>query len=176
MVETEQIKKYQDYVSTSISKKEESLSEIQSINVEHVQSWRSYTSTLLTIDVGVIAGILTALSSPNGTVKNTFFALSAVCVLAFDTILIVMYSALVLYLEDKSLFSRKEFIIRSYDTLNELALKFLTQKKDFDEFKNAEILEIKRYADEESELSIKDLKREISPKWLLILSAFLSWG
>ncbi|MDB5244488.1 MAG: hypothetical protein JWN18_358 [Parcubacteria group bacterium] len=168
---------YQKFFNETTSDKKRTLAELQQLLIKTAEHWRAFTSTLLTIDIAVVAALLSVITSENShLIQNQSLSIVGVLFLVVDAILIVYYSIGALYNDDVSLSARNDFFEKANDEVIEMALEHIQAKKPFLEFDTAYVNKLADLVERERLLVSDAKKKEKSGKWLLLLGYLFILG
>jgi hypothetical protein len=167
---------YRKFFTETVSEKNETLTEINQLLILTAGHWRAFTSTLLTINIAVVAALLSVIASKGALIQDPTFAKVGILFLTLDAVLIVYYSVEVLYNDDDSLSKRYNFFRDTYDKRINIALEHINRLTPFIEFDEADTNKMKEFSKLEMVLISDAKKREKSGGWLLMLGYLFILG
>lgn len=170
-------KSYLDFFDEISSDKKKVLLDLQELVIKNIDHFRSFISTLLTIDIAVIGAVLAIYSSEkNSIIYSPKISGFGMILLFVDAVLIVYYSTKVLVKENEDLTKRRKFFERSFSDVQSLAYDYVTKKESYENFSNAYIKKGQAFSIEEKELVKESEKNSKSAYFLYILSILFIIG
>jgi hypothetical protein len=130
----------------------------------------------LTINVTVIGAALAGVLSHPEFILKPNFLIFGLAILTLNSILIIFYSSYVLVNENEVLSKRHDFLVSTFDEVQQLALKNAQQSKSYELFNKEYEDKLKDFATKEENQIIQDKKTAMSAVWLYLLSAIFIVG
>ncbi len=174
MNEEERIK-YESFNKEISLDKENAIDAVSKLLNQNIDHLRTFSSTLLTINITVIGAVLVGLLTNQVFISKNYITIG-LSILFIDAILTVYYSTFVLVGENKVLTNRQEFLSRTFTEVQRLLHSSFEDKKNFESFYIEYVKKAKNFVEEEKDKIDSDQKKSWSANHLYWLSTLFVLG